>query len=119
MGRVRRGRFGALESRSFGGGRRHPMFRDACIPEHWVNIISPESRGLRFRYRPARRPVHDLLRNRRLSFPVSMISQWCAGWSSASLNAGLRTGASPIAATPKSNSPGSLAGFRGFAGLGL
>ena len=56
------------------GGRRHPMFREACLPEHRVNKIFPEIRAGAF---AARRSAYDLFLNRQLSLPVSMISQWC------------------------------------------
>ena len=78
-----RGLFGAGRSRFFlggaqRGGRRHPMFREACLPEHRVNInFFRRSGGRRFRGRPARRSAYDLFLNRQLSLPVSMISQWC------------------------------------------
>ena len=57
--------------------RQHPMFREACLPEHRVNKFLSGDPGQRFRSRPARRSVYDLFLNRQLSSPVSMISQWC------------------------------------------
>ena len=83
MGRGPKGALRGREEPGFlGTGRQLPMFANACIHEHLVNIVFPESRGRRFRNRPALRPVYDLILNRQLSLSVSMISQSCAGQSS-------------------------------------
>ena len=40
MGRGRRGALGHGRTGIYGANRQqHPMFREACLPEHWVNVI--------------------------------------------------------------------------------
>ena len=52
VGRSRRGKSGKVVSRA---GRRHPMFREACLPEHWADKFFQGIRG------PSISPANSLI----------------------------------------------------------